>query len=191
LPALAPEDDLTDTEVDLLQRARRGDGDAYATLVRPHERTAMRVAASVLGTSSGADDVVQEALTRAYLALPGFRQGSPFRPWFLRIVANTARNARRATGRRARLALRARPLEHGPPDPQEHAVSDSDRRVVLAALNRLGADDRLVIALRHFEELTEEEMAIVLECPAGTVKSRLSRAMARLRAELERVSDDG
>jgi RNA polymerase sigma-70 factor (ECF subfamily) len=69
-------------------------------------------------------------------------------------------------------------------DPAERAVTAEEREQVLAAVNRLAAADRLVIALRHFEQLGEQEMAEVLECPPGTVKSRLARAMSRLRAEL-------
>jgi RNA polymerase sigma factor (sigma-70 family) len=77
------------------------------------------------------------------------------------------------------LQVAARPTDH-----VADAVTATEREVVVAALNRLDASERLVIALRHFEQFTEREMADVLDCPPGTVKSRLSRAMARLRAEL-------
>ena len=70
------------------------------------------------------------------------------------------------------------------PIPSTHVVTATERDVVVAALNCLEAQERLVIALRHFEQLSEQEMADVLDCPPGTVKSRLSRAMSRLRAEL-------
>lgn len=70
------------------------------------------------------------------------------------------------------------------PDPAERAVTDAERRAVIAAINGLSSGDRLVIALRHFEHLTEAEMAEVLGCAVGTVKSRLSRAMERLRQHL-------
>jgi RNA polymerase sigma factor (sigma-70 family) len=70
------------------------------------------------------------------------------------------------------------------PDPEEHAVTDADRYRVIDAMNHLHRDDRLVIALRHFEQLSENEIAGVLGCANGTVKSRLSRAMSRLRAQL-------
>lgn len=111
----------------------------------------------------------------------------PFRPWFLRIVANLARNDRRARGRRARLDVRAASADAGRAvaTPEDIAVGDAERRRVLEALNRLDRDDRLVVALRYFEQLSEAEMAETLDCPPGTVKSRLSRAMARLRTALE------
>jgi RNA polymerase sigma-70 factor, ECF subfamily len=112
-----------------------------------------------------------------------------FRSWYLRVVANTARNDRRSRGRRAALVLRltSQPVRNAA-DPAEHAVTDSERGRVIDAMNRLDRDDRLVIALRHFEQLSENEMADVLGCANGTVKSRLSRAMSRLRAQL--VHDD-
>ncbi len=69
--------------------------------------------------------------------------------------------------------------------PEDAAVTDSERQMVVDAMNGLDGDDRLVIALRWFEQLTEAEMAETLECPPGTVKSRLSRAMGRLRSVLE------
>jgi RNA polymerase sigma-70 factor (ECF subfamily) len=103
-------------------------------------------------------------------------------------VANTARNDRRSRGRRAHLAVRAASADarRHVVTPEEVAIGDDERRTVVAALNRLPAADRLVIALRHFEQLSEQEMAEVLECAPGTVKSRLSRAMGRLRKQLDR-----
>ena len=108
-----------------------------------------------------------------------------------RIVANTARNDRRARGRQAHLAMRVAGASGGADGSiEDEVVSADERRVVLAGLNRLASADREVIALRYFEDLSEAEMATVLDCPPGTVKSRLSRAMQRLRAELERGGDD-
>jgi RNA polymerase sigma-70 factor (ECF subfamily) len=192
---LTPRDDVEDT---LVRRACRGDADAYGELARRHRPAALRVATVVLGTPEGADDVVQQALERAWRSLPRFEPGRAFRPWLLRIVANGARNDRRSRGRRAQLAVRATRAEPGDPgaspdSPEDRVVADAERRRVVDALNRLGTADRLVVALRHFEQLTEREMAEVLGCPPGTVKSRLSRAMGRLRTELdgEEAGNDG
>jgi RNA polymerase sigma factor (sigma-70 family) len=171
-----------------VRRAREGDAAAYGELARRHRRAALRVATVVLGAADGADDVVQQAMVQAWRALDRFDVGRAFRPWLLRIVANLARNDRRSRGRRARLAVRAagRADGSGAATPEEVVVGDAERRMVVNAMSRLAAPDRLVIALRHFEQLSEAEMADVLDCPAGTVKSRLSRAMARLRTELAR-----
>ncbi|CAN5794585.1 N/A [soil metagenome] len=160
-------------------------------LLAHHRLAALRVATVVLGAAEGADDVVQDATERALRAVATYDAALDVRPWFFHIVANVARNQRRSRGRRAALALRASSRREvtettgaSHATPEDVVVSDDDRRLVNAALNRLGSDDRLVIALRHFEELSEQEMAVAMDCPTGTVKSRLSRAMSRLRREL-------
>lgn len=171
-----------------MRRARTGDAEAYGELTARHRPAALRVATVVLGAPEGADDVVQQAVERAWRTIGRFEHGRAFRPWLLRIVANAARNDRRSRGRRARLVVRAARADERRhvTTPEEAAVTDADRRTVVAALNRLAIPDRLVIALRHFEQLSEREMAEALGCAPGTVKSRLSRAMGRLRAELAR-----
>jgi RNA polymerase sigma-70 factor (ECF subfamily) len=155
--------------------------------VARHRPAALRVATVVLGRAEGADDVVQQATERAWRAIATFDVARPFRPWFLRIVANGARNDRRAGGRRAHLEVRVASADaaRAVVTPEETAVTDAERQRVVDALNRLDADDRLVIALRWFEQLSEAEMVEALDVAAGTVKSRLSRAMGRLKAELE------
>ena len=129
-------------------------------------------------------------MEQAWQAVPRFDERRAFRRWLLQIVAAAARLRRQPS------ALLAWPL-----DPASHAsdgngaafaaggeaiVADLERRRVVEALNRLQAEDRLV-ALRHFEQLSEREMVAVLDVPSGIVRSRLSRAMARLRAELDRT----
>jgi len=180
---------ISELEQGLVRRVHEGDAAAFEELLAAHRASAFRVATVVLGSAHGADDVVQDASVRAWRSMSGVDAERGFRSWYLHVVANTARNDRRSRGRRAALALR---LEAQPgrdaADPEEHAVTDADRRRVIDAMNRLDRDDRLVIALRHFEQLSENEMADVLGCPNGTVKSRLSRAMSRLRAQL--IHDD-
>jgi len=108
-------------------------------------------------------------------------------------VANVARNRRRSASRRADLALRAfRDAASGDaaPSPEVLLLAEERRSELLAAINRLQVEDRLIITLRWFLELNEEEMAGVLDCPRGTVKSRLSRATARLRSVLGEAGDD-
>jgi RNA polymerase sigma factor (sigma-70 family) len=157
-----------------------------------HRTSALRTATVVLGGAVDADDVVQTASERAWRAIGDVDAARGFRSWYLRVVANTARNQRRGRWRRRRAELRvAARSSSGPADPVDDTVTAAERDVVVAALNRLDAAERLVIALRHFEQLSEREMADVLDCPAGTVKSRLARAMARLRAELSMEAFDG
>jgi RNA polymerase sigma factor (sigma-70 family) len=116
-----------------------------------------------------------------------FREGAAFRPWLLRIVANEAINRRRATRRKAALALRvaeSRPSADAAPSPEAAALAHEVRSELVSALSRLREEDRLVIAYRYFFDLSEAEMADALGCARGTVKSRLSRALKRLQREM-------
>jgi RNA polymerase sigma factor (sigma-70 family) len=177
---------LGDTE--LVERARRGDVHAYEELVQRYQGLAHRVAYLVAGEAAEAEDACQEAFVKAYYALPRFREGAVFRPWLMRIVANEARNRRRSAGRRVGLALRAageRPSGDAAPSPEGIALEHERSQALVDALNSLRDADRLVVAYRYFLELSEAEMAAALGCARGTVKSRLSRALGRLREALD------
>jgi RNA polymerase sigma-70 factor, ECF subfamily len=153
--------------------------------VELHRDMAFRAAYFVTGSAAEAEDAAQEGFVKAWRALGRFRLGAPFRPWLLRIVANEARNRRRSEGRRAALALRAAQLTPPPSVSPETALLAAEQRSdLLAAVNALSETDRLVIACRYFLDLGEEETAGVLACRRGTVKSRTSRALARLREQL-------
>ena len=169
---------------ELITRAKDGDADAFGALVQRYQAVALRVAYPL--TAADADDVVQEAFVKAYRQLHRFRDDKPFRPWLLKIVANEARNSRRSAGRRHHLAIRAGHVAGAspPPLPEELAVDRDRSRSLAAALSTLSDDDRLVLAYRWFAGMTEAEMADALGCRPGTVKSRLSRAHARLRVAL-------
>jgi RNA polymerase sigma factor (sigma-70 family) len=176
---------LEDSE--LVERAQHGDVKAYEELVRRHQELAVRTAYLVAGTGADADEVAQEAFVKAYYALPRFRPGAPFRPWLLRIVANEARNRRKASRRREGVALRLRaslPTDQAAPSPEEEILASERRAALLDALNGLREEDRLAVAYRYFLGLSEEEMATALGCARGTVKSRLSRSLGRLRGAL-------
>ena len=171
----------------LVERARTGDVRAYEELVQRHQAIAHRTAYLITGSAADSDDVTQEAFVRAYRSLGSFRPGAPFRPWILQIVANQARNIYRANGRRSALALRAiedRPSGGAVPSPEEAVLAKVRDETLLAALDRLTERDRLVIGCRYLLELTEAETAAALGCRPGTVKSRLSRALDRLREEM-------
>ena len=170
-----------------MARAKHGDSRAFEALVRRHQAAALRVAYSVGG--GDAEDSVQEAFVKAYRNLHRFRDGAPFRPWVLRIVANEASNARRSAGRRVHLAVRATTTGSTVAgSPEEDVLVAKQREQLVAAMATLPERDRLVLAYRWFAELSEAEMADALGCRPGTVKSRLSRAHERLRAAL---AEDG
>ncbi|MEP6639044.1 MAG: sigma-70 family RNA polymerase sigma factor [Chloroflexota bacterium] len=155
---------------------------AYEDLVRRYQGVALRTAHLVC-PEADADDAVQEAFLKAYRALSRFRAGSPVRPWLLRIVANEARNRRRSAGRREGLALRAAagaptPVE---PGPEPAVIAAETRAELLRAVRLLRDDDREILGSRFILELSEAETAETLGLPRGTVKSRTSRALGRLR----------
>jgi RNA polymerase sigma factor (sigma-70 family) len=176
---------------ELVERAKRGDVEAYEELVRRHQGVAVRTAYVVGGGAAEAEDVAQEAFVKAYRALGRFRPGAPFRPWLLRIVSNEAINRRKSAGRRAALAVRAaRDLRPGDaaPSPEAEALAREEQEALVAALKRLREDDRLVISYRYLLGLSEEETATILGVARGTVKSRTSRALGRLRDALAAVA---
>jgi RNA polymerase sigma factor (sigma-70 family) len=187
-------------EAELVERAKRGDIEAYTEIVRRYQELAFRTAYLITGDAQDAEEAAQDSLVKAFRALPRFRAELPLRPWLLRIVGNEARNRRRTAGRAAGLALRIaqdRPSASAAPSAEAAVLAAELRASVLRALVRLREDDRRVIACRYLLELSEAETADALGVPRGTVKSRLSRALARLRAALdeapsipERSSDD-
>ena len=152
-----------------------------------HQQIAFRTAYLVTGSAADAEEAAQDGFVKAFRALGRFRAGAPFRPWLLQIVVNEARNRRRSAGRRERLALRAadEPSSGGAaPSPEAELLAHERRSRLLTALAELREDDRDVVVCRHLLGLSEEETAQVLSLPVGTVKSRLSRSLARLRAAL-------
>ena len=169
-------------DAELVELARGGDVRAYEELVARYQGIAYRVAWLVGRNASEAEEAVQETFVKAYYALPRFRPGAPFRPWIVRIAANEARNRTRSARRREGLALRAA-AEPGDaaPSPEAAALAREDAETLARALGRLREPERLVIAYRYLLDLSEAEMADALGVAPGTVKSRLSRAMARLR----------
>jgi len=175
-------------EADLVERARSGDVAAFELLVRAHQEVAIRTAWFISGGADDAEDAAQEGFVKAFGALKGFKHGAPFRPWLLTIVANEARNRRRSAGRREALALRLsedRRPDGAAPSPESAVLAEERRATLLAAIERMDEADRQVIGLRYLLELSEAETAAVLDLPKGTVKSRLSRSLDRLRAELQ------
>jgi RNA polymerase sigma-70 factor (ECF subfamily) len=176
----------------LVTRAQRGDEAAYEEIVQRYQEVAFRTAYVVTGSAADAEDAAQEGFVKAYRAIGRFRPGAPLRPWLLRIVANEARNRVRSSGRRHRLELQLtddfRPGDAAP-SPEAVVVASDERRRLLGLVNALGEEDRLVIASRYLLELDGQETAAALGIPEGTVKSRLSRALERLRARAQEAAD--
>lgn len=164
--------------------AQRGDEDAFEALVRPHWQTSFRLAYLITRDAADAEDAAQEAMLKSWRALPRFRPGEPFRPWLLRIVANEARNRKRAAGRRANLVVRAQTAQLSgavAPSTEELTLAADTRERLLAALESLPEQARTVLDCRYLLGLSEAETAAVLDVRPGTVKSRTARALERLR----------
>ncbi len=180
-----------ETDRKLAARARLGDLAAYAELVRRYEQLAYRVAWLVCRSAAEAEDAAQEGFIKAYRAMGRLREGAEFRPWLLQIVANQARNRARSAIRRARYETLAAVDSVGAvPSPEAAAVEHELQQSLLAAVDRLPERERLIVACRYLLELSEAETASIAGVPPGTVKSRLARAMGRLRAVLEEVERD-
>jgi RNA polymerase sigma-70 factor (ECF subfamily) len=169
--------------------ARGGDLDAYAVLVARYTPRAHR-AAFLLGAGEEADDVVQEAFVKAFRHLSRFRVGEPFGPWLLRIVTNETRNLTRSRRRRTALALRlsglgvAEPASQAADGPDDELIAAEQRASLLAAVRALPEAERQALVCRYFLDLSEAETAQVLGWPLGSVKSRTSRGLTRLRARV-------
>ncbi len=188
----------------MVEVARLGESAAFEVLVRRYQTVAFRTAWLITRNAADAEEVAQEAFVKAWRNLGRFdrqrglqalsRRKAPitgegaFRPWLLTIVANEARNLGRSRRRRPESALGPELLELAV-DPEAVPAIQIERSEaqaeLLAALAELPERDRIALELRYFLDLNEAEMAIVLGVARGTVKSRLSRALARLRDALE------
>jgi RNA polymerase sigma factor (sigma-70 family) len=172
----------------LIERSKTGDRDAYDVLVERYQGLAFRAAYLTLGDVDEAEDAVQEAFVKAYLNLGRFQPGAPFRPWLLRIVTNEALNSQRTSRRQASLQIRSEHAalgHHSPEGPEDAVVAVETRLALVDGLNRLPARDRALIAYRYFLDLSPSEIADIWDRPASTIRTQLSRALRKLREQLD------
>lgn len=170
------------TNAHLILRVCEGDEHAWEEFVHEHQQVVFRLAYLLLDDASEAEDIAQETFLRAFRALHSFDTTRSARPWLLQIAANLARNRRRSAGRYLHALGR---LVHfaTPPTPTiaERSAERSEAQTLRQAVKQLNASDQQIIYLRYFLELSEIETAVTLDIAHGTVKSRLSRALERLR----------
>lgn len=169
----------------MIARARDSDPDAWAVLVRDHQEPVFRFAYLILGDRQDAEDVAQETMIRAYRALDRFDVTRPLRPWLLAIAGNTARNRLRSIGRYLNAIGKLFQQEPAAAPKIDSGALYAAKDDLWEATRRLKEIDRQVIYLRYYLELSIEETALALGIPGGTVKSRLHRALARLRKLIE------
>jgi len=168
-----------DNEQALIQRAQKGDHDAFAALVDEHQRYVYNLALRVVKDENEALDLAQETFVRAWTALPNFKGQSQFRTWLYRIVTNLCYN-RLPNLRRSLNDLGDDVMEHIPkPDfnaPANEIESTETRKYLHQAIERLDGNFRLLITLRYQNELSYDEIAAALNLPLGTVKTGIFRA---------------
>ena len=174
-------------ESGLVRRARQGSSQAWEELVHLHQEPLFRLAYLLLGDADEAEDVAQEAFIRAYRSLERFDTGRSLRPWLMSIAANLARNRRRSAGRYLAAVKRWFKSEPAPrASIEERGIRNQESQHLWRAIRRLDTSDQQVIYLRYFLEMSTKEVAETLQVPEGTVKSRLHRALKRLRGVIER-----
>ena len=175
---------LSDGDDKLVKRAKKGDSRAFDLLVLKYQGRVAQLVARYLNNAAEVEDVTQEAFIKAYRALPNFRGDSAFYTWLYRIAANAAKNHLVALGRRpsSDMALDDSEVFDVPgrlkdqESPDEVIMGQQLEMLISRTIEELPVELRAALTLREFEGLSYEEIADVLECPIGTVRSRIFRA---------------
>jgi len=194
---------VADREIDqlLVERAQRGDKQAYGLLVEKYQRKLARLLSRFVRDPAEVEDVTQEAFIKAYRALPNFRGDSAFYTWLYRIGINTAKNYLMAAGRRAPTSTgvdadEAEGLDEGEQlrdinTPESLLLSREIAETVNATMEALPEELRTAIQLREIEGMSYEDIAQIMNCPIGTVRSRIFRAREAIAAQLKPLLDTG
>jgi len=192
---------MTDREIDrqLVARAQRGDKQAFELLVEKYQRKLARLLSRFIRDPAEVEDVTQEAFIKAYRALPAFRGDSAFYTWLYRIGINTAKNYLMAMGRRAPTsteveAEEAEGFEEGEQlrdinTPESLLLSNEIARTVNATIEQLPEELRTAIQMRELEGMSYEDIAKAMDCPIGTVRSRIFRAREAIAEQLRPLLD--
>jgi RNA polymerase sigma-70 factor (ECF subfamily) len=192
---------MSDRDLDrqLVERAQRGDKHAFELLVSKYQRRLSRLLSRFIRDAAEVEDVVQEAFIKAYRALPSFRGDSAFYTWLYRIGINTAKNYLVAMGRRAPTVTgfdseEAEGFDGGEQlrdinTPENVMMSKQIAATVNETMERLPEELRTAITLREIEDLSYEEIATIMNCPIGTVRSRIFRAREAIAEKLRPLLD--
>lgn len=187
---------LTDQE--LVERVQRGDKNAFNLLVQKYQHKVVNLVSRYVKNSGDVADVAQEAFIKAYRAIPGFRGESAFYTWLYRIAVNSAKNYLVAQGRKPPAndvdaeeadfydgseALRENST------PEREMLSDEIKRILFSTVEQLPEDLKMAITLREIEGMSYEEIASVMQCPVGTVRSRIFRAREAIDKEIQPLLD--
>lgn len=187
----------TDRDIDreLVAKAQAGDKRAFGLLVEKYQRKLVRLLSRYIRDAAEVEDVAQDAFIKAYRALPAFRGESAFYTWLYRIGINTAKNHLVATGRRAPTSTEveaedAESMDEGEQlrdvnTPESVLLSKEIAATVNAAMDGLPEELRTAIQLREIEGMSYEDIAKVMDCPIGTVRSRIFRAREAISERLK------
>ena len=184
---------------DLVERVKRGERDAFDLLVLKYQHRIAKLISRYVRDQSEVLDVTQEAFIKAYRAIPRFRGESAFYTWLYRIAINTAKNHLAAQARRPQESgidvTDAEQLAGTTPELREYvtpeglALTEEIQHTVIAAIEALPEDLKVAISLRELEGLSYEDIARVMECPIGTVRSRIFRAREAVNVRLKPLLD--
>ena len=184
-----------EADAQLIERIQNGDKQAFELLVAKYQRRVLRLISRLVRDPAEQEDIAQEAFIKAYRAIPNFRVESAFYTWLYRIAVNTAKNYLASQGRRPRTVGEFQSDEDGESFGVDDVVEDNNtpyavlhsRQVaetVNKAIERLPSDLRMAVTLREIEGLSYEEIAQAMDCPIGTVRSRIFRAREAIAQEL-------
>ena len=194
---------VSEREIDqeLVARAQRGDKRAFGLLVEKYQRKLVRLLSRLVRDPAEVEDVAQEAFIKAYRALPSFRGDSAFYTWLYRIGINTAKNYLMASGRRPPTSTEfeaeaAEGFDDGEhlrdiTTPESVLLSQEIAATVNAAMEGLPEELRTAIQLREIEGMSYEDIAAIMNCPIGTVRSRIFRAREAIAERLRPLLDSG
>jgi RNA polymerase sigma-70 factor (ECF subfamily) len=177
------------SDAELMAQWQRGDEAAFAALVRRWQQPMARFLAHLVGRSELVNDLVQEVFLRIFDARYCYRETGTFSTWLYRIALNVARDAGRRRRREPLSLPTAEPPARSPP-PERICEQQETAEIVARAVAELPEPLRLVLVLRHYEEMSFEEMARLTGTPASTLKSRFTAALDRLRRRLHRLGCD-
>lgn len=184
-----------DSDTELVRRCKSGDREAFRTLVEKYEHTVLNTVVSVLGPTADADDIAQEVFLKIHRSLKKFKGESRFSVWLYRVTVNQCLDRVKHRKRRPEAISLDGMEETAPgsleglfkddaPDASEEYEQQQLQRAIHSVLNRLSPEHRVVITLKDLEGRSQEQIAEILQCPVGTIKSRLTRAREALKEQL-------